>query len=323
MERLTYQHDERWCIDGKKTASDTQANCWGDAIDRLAAYENTGISYEELQEVVDLFNEFVEPNVPLELTNWMERCTWHVKKCDELRKEIEQLRATKTAESVLKMREEKHRFLLSPFGFDPFALVWLAFKNLYPDKDCSVYWEPEIRDAEDGSEVFGLTNFGDDGTIDVFVKPTIGVLDAVEVLAHELAHVAVGVEHDHDSVWDDAFEAIHQQYNQIGDALLEAIKKDSETKEDNTTMNIVVITHNPAGQKLLFCVPEDKKLKKDDKVMVKTQRGLAMGTCICDSFECDYSAAEALCSVLGGRMPLAPVIGKYTLERWDDETSDA
>ena len=43
MGRMTYQHDGHWCIDGKKTVSDTQANCWGAAIDLLAAYENTGV----------------------------------------------------------------------------------------------------------------------------------------------------------------------------------------------------------------------------------------------------------------------------------------
>lgn len=46
------------------------------AIDKLAAYENTGVSPQELQEVVDLFSEFVEPFVPAELQNWMERCIW-------------------------------------------------------------------------------------------------------------------------------------------------------------------------------------------------------------------------------------------------------
>lgn len=62
------------------------------AIDKLAAYENTGVSPEELQEVVDLFSEFVEPFVPAELQNWMERCIWHVQKCNDQRQEIERLR---------------------------------------------------------------------------------------------------------------------------------------------------------------------------------------------------------------------------------------
>ena len=63
-----------------------------EAIDKLAAYENTGISPQELQEVVDLFGEFVEPFVPEELQNWMERCIWHVQKCNDQHAEIERLR---------------------------------------------------------------------------------------------------------------------------------------------------------------------------------------------------------------------------------------
>lgn len=63
-----------------------------EAIDKLAAYENTGVSPQELQEVVDLFSEFVEPFVPAELQNWMERCIWHVQKCNDQHQEIERLR---------------------------------------------------------------------------------------------------------------------------------------------------------------------------------------------------------------------------------------
>ena len=63
-----------------------------EAIDKLAAYENTGVSPQELQEVVNLFSEFVEPFVPAELQNWMERCIWHVQKCNDQHQEIERLR---------------------------------------------------------------------------------------------------------------------------------------------------------------------------------------------------------------------------------------
>ncbi len=63
-----------------------------EAIDKLAAYENTGVSPHELQEVVDLFEEFAEPFVPAELQNWMERCIWHVQKCNDQHAEIERLR---------------------------------------------------------------------------------------------------------------------------------------------------------------------------------------------------------------------------------------
>ena len=40
--------------------------------------------------------------------------------------------------------------------------------------------------------------------------------DAVEIFAHELAHVAVGVGHAHDAVWEKAFDDIREEYNRIG-----------------------------------------------------------------------------------------------------------
>lgn len=91
--------------------------------------------------------------------------------------------------------------------------------DLYPDKECEIYWEPQIRDEEDGKPVYGLTDFADDGSVAVFVKPSLEVADAVEILAHELAHVAVGIEHDHDEVWQEAFDKIFEEYNRIGNQM--------------------------------------------------------------------------------------------------------
>lgn len=82
-----------------------------------------------------------------------------------------------------------------------------------------MYWEPQIRDNEDGKPTYGMTDFADDGSVAVFVKPSLEVGDAVEVLAHELAHVAVDIEHDHDEVWKEAFDKIFDEYNRIGDKM--------------------------------------------------------------------------------------------------------
>lgn len=72
------------------------------------------------------------------------------------------------------------------------------------------------EDGDAHGTKYGLTDFADDGSVAVFVKPSLEVADAVEVLAHELAHVAVGVEHDHDEVWQEAFDKIFEEYNRIG-----------------------------------------------------------------------------------------------------------
>ena len=103
----------------------------------------------------------------------------------------------------------------SPFKNDPFAIVWQAFKELYPDKDCKCYFAT----PEDCDSMYGLTNFGDEVT--VLVNSTLPIEDAVEILAHELAHVAAGVGHDHDDVWEKTFDDIYDKYNEI----LERLRK--------------------------------------------------------------------------------------------------
>lgn len=121
----------------------------------------------------------------------------------------------------------------SPFVNDPFAMVAKAFRNLYPDKKYTAYWEPGIyADEPCEKKPYGLTDFGADGTVFVFVDPKISVSDAVEIFAHELAHVAVGVEHDHDDVWEAAFKAIFDEYNRIGTEMFELVENDG-TEEDN------------------------------------------------------------------------------------------
>ena len=107
----------------------------------------------------------------------------------------------------------------SPFKNDVFAIILKAFKNLYPDKEFECFWEPYIRSEEDGTPAYGLTDFADDGTITVYVTPTITVAQAAEVLGHELAHVAVGFEHGHDEIWEKAFGDIHEEYNRIGEEM--------------------------------------------------------------------------------------------------------
>ena len=104
----------------------------------------------------------------------------------------------------------------TPFYNDMCSIVWKAFQNLYPDKQVTCEWTHEIDDTDDGKAVYGMTQ-DLDGDDEYFIQvvTTIPVEDATEILAHELAHAAVGLDHDHDAEWEKAFDAIFDEYNRI------------------------------------------------------------------------------------------------------------
>ncbi len=128
----------------------------------------------------------------------------------ELRERLKRYEATrKTPDDLL-------RQMVTPFENDPFSMVWVAFKNLYPDKECEVFWDQHQKDEHE--EEYGFANFPTDGsTPQVFVFAEHPVNIQTETFAHELAHVAVGPEHEHDEVWEAAFDAIFKEYNRLGD----------------------------------------------------------------------------------------------------------
>lgn len=103
----------------------------------------------------------------------------------------------------------------SPFKNDPFATVYQAFKRLYPDSQCEIWWEPHPKEGE--KDAYGVTEFPDNGGVpQIFIFTDFPVGQQVEILGHELAHVAVGPEHEHDGIWYAAFEAIEKEYDKIG-----------------------------------------------------------------------------------------------------------
>lgn len=108
----------------------------------------------------------------------------------------------------------------TPFKNDPFALVWIAFKRLYPDKECVCEWVPGFGKSERGEDAYGLTTFTEDGDVVVMVTAELPLNDSIEIFAHELAHVAVGAEVDHGKEWESAFEAIFSEYFTVAKELL-------------------------------------------------------------------------------------------------------
>ena len=106
--------------------------------------------------------------------------------------------------------------MTTPIVNDLFALIYKAFKQLYPDKEPKCQILPEIKDETDNSECFGETVFDEDGSVYINISGELKIVDAGEVFAHELAHVAVGEEHGHDVMWEQAFDAILQRYTDNG-----------------------------------------------------------------------------------------------------------
>lgn len=94
----------------------------------------------------------------------------------------------------------------NPIKNDPYAILWATFRTIYPD--CRVD-EVIFDELEEG---YGLTNFADDGTVSIVIDINISVANSVEILAHELAHAAVGKTHEHDDVWAEAFDLIYETY---------------------------------------------------------------------------------------------------------------
>ena len=99
---------------------------------------------------------------------------------------------------------------------NPFDIVEEAFKNLHPDKSYKAYIDTDVRDDK-GETAFGVTLFQEDGSEPtVFISADLKLSDSVEIFAHELAHVAAGVDEGHGEMWEHEFEKIFKEYNRIG-----------------------------------------------------------------------------------------------------------
>lgn len=112
-----------------------------------------------------------------------------------------------------------------PFENDMLGVVWESFKILYPEKVKSIKsikWVENIHDFVQDNEdetTLGVTKFDTEtNEASIMIDANISVCDSVYVLAHELAHVAVGYEHEHDDMFKEAFDSINIEYNKIVDS---------------------------------------------------------------------------------------------------------
>ncbi len=97
---------------------------------------------------------------------------------------------------------------------DPFEEVLQAVRELYGETDVEIQFHPGL--GENGEGPFGETIFPDDGgTPLVNISMNINILDALEVLGHELAHVVAGLAEEHSPQWKLVFKKIHKKFDEI------------------------------------------------------------------------------------------------------------
>lgn len=124
--------------------------------------------------------------------------------------------------------ENKVQRRRSPFTNDPFSMVAEAFDNLYAKPYEA--WFDQHGDGKHENE-FGFTEFREGQWPLIVIFAEHGLNIQIETFAHELAHVAVGIEHEHDAVWEAAFDKIFQEYNRLGDERFGQSEPPAEGKE--------------------------------------------------------------------------------------------
>ena len=81
-----------------------------------------------------------------------------------------------------------------------------AYSEMYPDRPCEVIVSP-LKGK------LGQTFFPDDGgTPEVVLCPSLTYVGMMDILAHELAHVAIGRNGGHGAKFKAAYRAIHDAY---------------------------------------------------------------------------------------------------------------
>lgn len=93
---------------------------------------------------------------------------------------------------------------------NPFDILKEIMYEVYPfvTYNVDIYIGQEMTD---GKETFGCTLFpeNEEDRTAIEVHYSLSLNDAVEVLAHELAHVIAGKEAEHNEDWEAVFEGIH------------------------------------------------------------------------------------------------------------------
>lgn len=91
------------------------------------------------------------------------------------------------------------------FDVDPFADVAAAFARLWPDKNARVLF---VMGLYAKTKAYGRTNFRKKKSPVIAIDAEVPLYGAVDVLVHELAHVAAGLHAGHGKKWKAAYDRL-------------------------------------------------------------------------------------------------------------------
>lgn len=94
-------------------------------------------------------------------------------------------------------------------------LTLVEVLNTVSDVECDLMFIGEelwLRDFEE--DCYGVTIMPEDEFEIplIVIRGSLSVIDSLEIMAHEFAHVCVGIEHDHNEVFQAKFDEIHALY---------------------------------------------------------------------------------------------------------------
>ena len=93
---------------------------------------------------------------------------------------------------------------------DPYGGILKAFRNRYGEKDVVIYFSDKIR-RRWFRGCWGYCDFSQD-IPQIVISAWLSTHHAVEILAHELAHLVLGKDNmNHSGEWRRVFEEIHKE----------------------------------------------------------------------------------------------------------------
>ena len=96
---------------------------------------------------------------------------------------------------------------------DPVTELLKIFEKRYPDKNATLVLAGDVE----GHGNLGETWFGENGEIIIQISIEQTLPQMLDIIAHELAHVAIGPEEDHGEKWQSVYDWLWKEWDEYVD----------------------------------------------------------------------------------------------------------